>query len=275
MHRKFLDNPISKNPELTAFFVYCLLKASHRKFTAVVGHQEIELKPGQFIFGRKKAAEDTGLTERKVRRIIDSMRKREILTIKTTNKFSIVTICNWDTYQLDEIENRPANRPTKGQQGATYKNDKNKSLVVNDEFQDGLKNRCTLFYQSLEPFLDIYHRQTIRDFFDYWSEPNRSKTKMRFELEKTWDVKRRLNTWARREKVRNERRGLVVSDNQPTDIKKLVVAFEQTVLFYSSLSDAIKTIPEKDRPRLIDHYKSEKGWTEKDFSRSPADLFTT
>lgn len=33
------------------------------------------------------------------------------------------------------------------------------------------------------------------EFFQYWSEPNKSGTKMRFELEKTWDLKRRLTRW--------------------------------------------------------------------------------
>ena len=33
-------------------------------------------------------------------------------------------------------------------------------------------------------------------FFSYWTEPNKSKTKMRFEMQKTWDTKRRLQRWA-------------------------------------------------------------------------------
>jgi hypothetical protein len=35
----------------------------------------------------------------------------------------------------------------------------------------------------------------LKQFYEYWSEPNRSKTKMKFELEKTWDTKRRLKRW--------------------------------------------------------------------------------
>jgi hypothetical protein len=37
----------------------------------------------------------------------------------------------------------------------------------------------------------------IRKFFDYWREPNISRSKMKFELQKTWDLKLRLNTWER------------------------------------------------------------------------------
>lgn len=45
----------------------------------------------------------------------------------------------------------------------------------------------------------VYTRLLLDNFIDYWTEPNRSKApKMRYELQKTWDTKRRLNTWASR-----------------------------------------------------------------------------
>lgn len=36
----------------------------------------------------------------------------------------------------------------------------------------------------------------LDEFFDYWTEPNRSESKMRFEMEKTWHLGRRLKRWA-------------------------------------------------------------------------------
>ena len=33
------------------------------------------------------------------------------------------------------------------------------------------------------------------EFFNYWSEANHSNTKMKFELEKTWDLQKRINRW--------------------------------------------------------------------------------
>lgn len=38
----------------------------------------------------------------------------------------------------------------------------------------------------------------IREFVAYWTEPNKSKTKLRWELQPTWDIKRRVATWFRR-----------------------------------------------------------------------------
>ena len=39
----------------------------------------------------------------------------------------------------------------------------------------------------------------IREFFDYWSEMNKSQTKMRFEQQPTWETSLRLVTWAKRD----------------------------------------------------------------------------
>ena len=37
----------------------------------------------------------------------------------------------------------------------------------------------------------------LEAFTDYWTEPNRSKTKLRYELQPTFDIKRRLATWSK------------------------------------------------------------------------------
>lgn len=46
-----------------------------------------------------------------------------------------------------------------------------------------------------------------KEFLEYWTEPNKTGTKMRFELEKTWDLKRRLNRWQRSSKEENKFNG--------------------------------------------------------------------
>lgn len=56
------------------------------------------------------------------------------------------------------------------------------------------------FSDTLKPFLDTYGKDFLNDFYNYWAEPNKSNTKFRYELEKTWDLKRRLETWAKNEK---------------------------------------------------------------------------
>lgn len=65
-----------------------------------------------------------------------------------------------------------------------------------DELSLNLSKRKNNFKESLKPFVEIFGADMMNDFFSYWTEPNKSNTKMRYELEKTWDIKRRLSRWA-------------------------------------------------------------------------------
>ena len=40
-------------------------------------------------------------------------------------------------------------------------------------------------------------------FYNYWSEPNKSGTKFLKELQKTWDLSRRLSRWANNDYSKN------------------------------------------------------------------------
>ena len=68
-----------------------------------------------------------------------------------------------------------------------------------------LEGRKEDFYNSLIPYVTQYGKEMVRAFFNYWSEPNKSNSKMRFELERTWDTARRLTTWASRDNQFNNR----------------------------------------------------------------------
>jgi hypothetical protein len=56
-----------------------------------------------------------------------------------------------------------------------------------------------------EVFCYDYPKSMLESFYDYWSEPNKSKTKERWELQPTFEISRRLKTWAKREKSYNKK----------------------------------------------------------------------
>ena len=56
------------------------------------------------------------------------------------------------------------------------------------------------FYDSLIPYVQEYGKEMVRDFFDYWSEPNKGRTQMRYEMQPTWSLAMRLATWNKRKK---------------------------------------------------------------------------
>jgi uncharacterized protein YdaU (DUF1376 family) len=63
-----------------------------------------------------------------------------------------------------------------------------------------LKEREEKFKEIIRPFVATYGSELCNSFYEYWTEPNKSNTKMRFEQQQTWEIKRRLKTWANNNK---------------------------------------------------------------------------
>jgi hypothetical protein len=66
--------------------------------------------------------------------------------------------------------------------------------------KDNIEQRKLKFASTLEPFLTIYGRELLNDFYRYWTQPNKSQTKFKQELEKTWSLDLRLQTWSKNDK---------------------------------------------------------------------------
>lgn len=60
-----------------------------------------------------------------------------------------------------------------------------------------IEDRQKVFMERLTPHLQEYSKEMLREFFDYWVEKNDGGRKMRFEMQKVFDVSRRLKTWKR------------------------------------------------------------------------------
>ena len=108
--------------------------------------------------------------------------------------------------------NQNARKRTKNEPDSNQKRTKNKANKDKDVDKDknidkekivkekniSLSDRTEKFKEELTPFVEKYCKDMIFAFFDYWSEPDKTKTKMRCELQKTWSTAGRLRTWERR-----------------------------------------------------------------------------
>lgn len=95
------------------------------------------------------------MTEQSVRTCLNSLISNQQLTSKTTNKFSIVTIINWDTYQSDDepinqqiTGDLTNNQPTTNQQLTTNKNDKNEKNNIKDIKTPPYSGEFELFWKA-------------------------------------------------------------------------------------------------------------------------------
>ncbi len=102
--RKSRESGLIRNHAYWAFWTWCLISAAHKPTKFMAGGQTVELEPGQFIFGRKRWAEELGMTEKQVRlcvRVASDLRseKGQIRAIRRASKFTVYEVINWHLYQ--------------------------------------------------------------------------------------------------------------------------------------------------------------------------------
>lgn len=103
--RSLLNHRYMRDAAKLQFWVWCLLKASHKEHKVLVGNQTITLNVGDFVFGRKAASYELGITEQSVRTLLKffSSEIEQKLTIKSTNKFSVITVIDYASY-MDKVK---------------------------------------------------------------------------------------------------------------------------------------------------------------------------
>ena len=146
--RCFLDSKIYCNEALKSLWLHCLLEANHQKQWVPIrtgrGISEIEILPGQCIFGRNSWAKKLKI---KPTTIWDRMKKLQRLGyigLKPDTHCTIVTIMKWETYQENPTGNpKPTlNQPlTNPKPTDTNNNDKNEKNEKNKEKDICVPNR--------------------------------------------------------------------------------------------------------------------------------------
>lgn len=152
------------------------MKASHDGRKILFNGQEIELNSGEFVTGRdaitKELNEGVNVAQQvnsgTVWRWLKKFEKEQMLNIKSTTKYSVISIINWDGYQSNEqqVNNE---RTTDEQQVNTnknyknYKNDKN-NKTSSSKRKERIYDVDNIYYQLAEKlFKQIYQNQEIKE----------------------------------------------------------------------------------------------------------------
>jgi hypothetical protein len=132
------DNRVWANPDLLKLFIWCLLKANYADKRWVShksgkGRIDVQVKRGQFVYGRHSAAEDLGINPSTMRVRMQKLAALGFISIKSASQYSIITVCNYGYYQGLSGEGMPINaqaiRQAKQQPDTTTKNVKNVKKV--------------------------------------------------------------------------------------------------------------------------------------------------
>lgn len=62
-----------------------------------------------------------------------------------------------------------------------------------------IDEREKIFMDKVSEYRNTYPKEMLRAFFDYWTEKNDGGRKMKFEMEKVFEIPKRLSTWSKNE----------------------------------------------------------------------------
>lgn len=90
----------------------------------------------------------------------------------------------------------------------------NKFSSTSTQKKDNVEDRKVAFIEKITPYVGQYEKAMLNDFYAYWTEKNENGKKMRFEMEKVFDVGRRIATWAKNDKNYNNGKQATVTASQ-------------------------------------------------------------
>lgn len=128
LFRKFTKWEWYSDINTKTLFLHLILTANHEDRN----WKGIEVKKGQVVIGIHKLSEEIGLTVQQTKTAIKHLKSTNEITIKPTNKFSIITLINWEKYQNYDsrvtsnlINNLTNEQLTSNNQLTTNNNDNN------------------------------------------------------------------------------------------------------------------------------------------------------
>ncbi|HAP4183041.1 TPA: DnaD domain protein [Enterococcus faecalis] len=171
LYRKVTNSFVWTNSDMFKLWILCLMKASHEDRKFLFNGQEIAVSSGQFVTGRaviekefnEGVPRDQQIVGRTLWRWLKKFENEQMLSISSTPKYSVITINNWDDYQVND-QQVSNNRPTSVQQLSTYKNEKNDKNEKNINNNNKGSSIRSIWENN---GFGLMSSKTMTDF-DYW-----------------------------------------------------------------------------------------------------------
>jgi len=210
LYRSILDWSWYDDHATCRLFIHLLLRANWSQGE----WHGVAIQPGQLVTSTIKLATETGLSRSAVVRSLTKLKKSGEVDTKSDNNRTLVTLVKWAFHQgvLFEPDNKTDSvRTIAGQSPDTIEEGKN----TRTEEQTGVapssrpqsvprsakgtpEERVAAFKElcrAVHAEKAILSGTQVRKWFDYWTEISPGAVKHRWELEKTFDIAKRMTRW--------------------------------------------------------------------------------
>jgi hypothetical protein len=156
---------------------YLYAQANHKRGVVNFRNQYIQVERGQFVTSMLKLSSVFGWNRRRTSNLLLMLETQGMCDIRRTNRFIVITICNYEKYQSPQGENDTTDETTgdttDAQQMHTNKNVKNKELKIYCNSFETISS----FLSSLSDFqiFSLEARELIIEFVNHVRSANATK----------------------------------------------------------------------------------------------------
>lgn len=213
--RKVWDNPsLRGRPNHMLVWMWILDHAMWKDGEEVrFDNKIIKLKKGQVTCGSLQISIETGCSPSTISRVIRDLASESLLERLVDARCSLITVKNWATYQggerlsdsqmvLKRVADESQMRTKEEVKKLITKETKNLSVAeatpsetARDFFENEPQQEKLVVLLADGGQQEEKCRAEIKKFVSYWTEPNSTGRKLRWQMQPTFDVKRRLTTW--------------------------------------------------------------------------------
>ncbi|EUD97060.1 primosome subunit DnaD [Staphylococcus aureus M0643] len=196
-------------------WIYLLMEANHSKAKVPIGNQIVTVERGQRLTSILTLSDLFNWSRFKVKTFLDLLESDGMLEVKTTSKYTLITIVNYDFYQSEQGRNQHQNdikptskqhqsniNPTTNQQQInTNKNVKNGDNVKNGENEKKKVTAFDFFQDNGFGFITPYNLDDLNYYLDSFENDSDQIVTASLKIAKdrnkvTWGyAKSILNTW--------------------------------------------------------------------------------
>lgn len=165
LHRKLLEWEWYEEHITFKVFVTCLLRASYKDQK----YKGIDIKRGEFIIGLTKFSKFLNVSKMQLRTALKKLEKTSCITLKTTHKYTIISICNYDDYQNYEALKKHTKQHNNNTE-ITLDNNKNKENKKNNKNKNKYSDYLDYdFYisQFTKEEIEYYTLDLLKEWFEY------------------------------------------------------------------------------------------------------------
>lgn len=165
LHRKFSEWEWYNKSEMVHLFIHLLVTANFEKKS----WQGITVLRGQVVTGRKELSVKTGISEQSLRTCLKRLENTGEILIKSTSNYSIITVCNYESYQSEEKEiNQPSTSGLTNDQPTINQQSTSGSTTTKEDKKERSKEIHTPYYAKFNfDFLEDWAKDALRKWLQY------------------------------------------------------------------------------------------------------------